>query len=164
MHWQFFSSRNASSRRNMSKFCDVIIFLSSFNYTLLWNAVLRLSDIPLQAIGGAKKQCCDCYVVICESTASPAHWSVQLTLNDMKNQLLAYFLLPQKKKPLLHLIGHCLFCKTAAVGKGQVDRNTFHSFRLFCQKLTSYQICFQLEMKGITCRDVPQAKLLGLAE
>ena len=26
-----FSSRNASLRRNMSKFCDVIIFLSSFN-------------------------------------------------------------------------------------------------------------------------------------
>ena len=26
------------------------------NYQLLWNAVLRLSDIPLQAIGGGKKQ------------------------------------------------------------------------------------------------------------
>ena len=90
-------------------------------------------------------------LVICESTASPAHWSAHLTLNDMKNQLPADSPLPQKKKPLLHLIGHCLFCKTAAVGKGQVDRNIFHSFRLFCQKLTSYQIYFRLEMKGITC-------------
>ena len=44
----------------MSKFCDVILFLS-FNYKLLWNAVLRLSDIPLQAIVGAKKQN-DCLV------------------------------------------------------------------------------------------------------
>ena len=35
IHWQFFSSRNASSRQKMSKFCDVIIFLSSFNYKLL---------------------------------------------------------------------------------------------------------------------------------
>ena len=68
----------------------------------------------------------------------------------MKNQLFAYFLLPQKKT-LPHLIGHCLFCKTAAVGKDQVDRNIFLSFRLFCQKLTSYQICFHLEMKGIAC-------------
>ena len=65
----------------MSKFCGVIIFLSSFNYKLLQNAVLRLSDISLQAIGGAKS------------------------------------------KTIV-----CLFCKTAAVGKGQVNGNIFHSW------------------------------------
>ena len=40
----------------MSKFCDVFVFVFSLNYKLLRNAVIRLSDIPLQAIGRAKKQ------------------------------------------------------------------------------------------------------------